>query len=287
MALMSNRRPTSKTVEKEVFIASRRRCCLCMFLLGKSDVCQGQIAHLNRDPSDSRFENLVFLCLGHHDEYDSRRGQSKGFSLLEVKEYRDRLYKRHQATTKMLSEQMAVELAPLTETSQYELLRKRFDEELGFTLEAWRYPLWQVANEPDFFAYKASNRCDGVCLIERIDLPDGRIVIACIETTGNPGNSITNNVEALCFQVCERFDIPAERLVWLEHYDYYDEAEWSMVTFGRTPPEKPFGDPEWTTMTAEMWRDLQLRPKKRLEKWSGNFRSKLTKLFRWPTEGIL
>jgi hypothetical protein len=283
--------PASKSVEKDVLTASRRRCCLCAFLLNRNDIRQGQIAHLNRDPSDSRFENLVFLCLEHHDDYDSRREQSKGFSSLEVQEYRDRLYSKYKTSTKISSQQLtatdAVELAPLPETSQYERLRKRFDRELRFTSAPWKYPLWQVANEPDFFAYKAGNRCDGVCLLERIDLPDGRIVIACIETAGNLGNSVTNCVEALCFQVCERFDIPAERLVWLEHYDYDERGEWSMVTFARRPPENPFENPKWTTMTPEMWRDLQLKPKKRLDKWRGHFISKLTKLFHWPTEAIL
>jgi len=278
--VMGKRMPSGKSVEKDVVTASRRRCCLCVFLLGQDNVCNGQIVHLNRDPSDSRFENLVFLCLEHHDQYDTRRSQSKGFLPLEVQEYRDRLYARYPAATKTPSEPFAVELEPLAETSQYERLRKRFDRELHVTSAPWRYPLWQVANEPEFFAYKSGNRCDGVCLVERIDLPDGRIVIACIETAGNPGNSITNNVEMLCFQVCERFDIPAERLVWLEHYDYDEDAEWSMVTFQRRPPEHPFEDPRWTTMNPEIWRGLKLKPRKPLEKWRGHFRSKLRSFFR-------
>ena len=37
------------------------------------------------------FENLVFLCLSHHDEYDSRRSQSKGLLLEEVREYRNKI----------------------------------------------------------------------------------------------------------------------------------------------------------------------------------------------------
>ncbi len=167
----------------------------------------------------------------------------------------------------------------MPDTSEYDIVRSRFSEKLDFTLQPWRYPLWQVANQPEFFAYKAGNRSDGVCLIERIDLPDGRIVIVCIETAGNPGVSITNSVEELCFQVCERFEIPAERLVWLEHYDY-DEL------FGQKPPDGTFRDPEWTEVTSEIWRGLRLRPKKKMEKRLGQFESKLTKLFNWPTEAI-
>ena len=81
-------------------------------------------------------------------------------------------------------------------------------------LEApWSFPTWQVANEPELFPYKGKNGWDGICLIERIDLPDGRIVIAAIQVPGNPGNSITNSAEVLCFQVCERFRVNAHKFM--------------------------------------------------------------------------
>jgi hypothetical protein len=288
--MMKVRRPATKSVEKEVLTASRRRCCLCVFLTGPDDVKKGQIAHLNRDRSDSRFQNLVFLCLEHHDEYDGRTGQSKGLTLEEVKEYRDRLYSRNGALptpAELTALAHSTELSPLPDTSEYDEVRNRFSKDLEFTRNPWRYPLWQVANEPEFFAYKAGNRADGVCLVERIDLPDGRIVISCIAVTGNPGNSITNCVEELCFQVCERFEIPAEKLVWLEHYDYDDDAEWNMVEFKRMPPDRPFEDPTWIRMTPEMWRDLRLKPKKRLQRRHNSYRSKIAKLFHWPVEALL
>lgn len=287
---MSVRRPASKSIEKDVLTASRRRCCLCVFLVGRDEVRKGQIAHINRDRSDSRFENLVFLCLEHHDEYDGRTSQSKGFSGEEVRAYRDQLYRKNgefPSASEIKAMAESAELAPLPETTEYELVRRRFSDELNFTAASWRFPLWQVANQPDLFAYKAGNRSDGVCLIERIDLPDSRIVIACIEVAGNPGNSITNCVEELCFQVSERFEIPAERLVWLEHYDYYEDAEWSVVDFKRTPPDRPFEDPTWTRMTPEMWREMRLRPKKNLKHRHGQYESKITKLFHWPSEAIL
>jgi hypothetical protein len=279
------RKPASKTVERAVLMASRRRCCACAFLHDRYEVRKGQIAHLNRNPADSRFENLVFLFLEHHDEYDSQPSQSKGFSPQEIREYRDRLYARFKETptsAQLVTLSDSSELDPLPKTSEYAEVRARFAGELAFINKPWRYPLWQLANEPELFAYKAGNRADGVCLIERIDLPDGRVVIACMAIAGNPGNSITNCVEDLCFQVCERFEIPASRLVWLEHYDYYDEDEWSMVEFRRMPPERPFEDPTWTPMTPELWRDLRLKPKKRLQSWDNSYKSKLTKLFPWP-----
>jgi hypothetical protein len=259
-------------------------------LNNRNDIRKGQIAHLNRDPTDSRFENLVFLCLEHHDEYDSRTSQSKGLLLEEIREYRDRLYEKNRDSTliaKHASMSSVAELKPLPNISQYQELEDRFSEKLCFVSKPWRFPLWQSADEPEFFAYKAPNRIDGVCLIERIDLPDGRIVVICIATAGNPGNSITNCVEALCFQVCSRFDIPSDRLVWIEHYDYDEPAEWRLVTFAKSPANQPFLDPTWTTMSAEMWRDLRLRPKKRLRSIYGSYASKVTKLFPWPPDTAL
>ncbi len=288
---MGKRKPPKRSVEMDVLIASRRRCCLCVFLNGRDEVRSGQIAHLNHDPSDSRFENLVWLCLEHHNEYDARTSQSKGLTLEEVKEYRDRLYAKNDPHGKEgfadgSSPDEAVELQMLPPTSEYESARRNFPEELDFISAPWRSPLWQIANEPEFFAYKASNRADGVCLIERIDLPNEKIVIACIQMAGNPGRSITNCVEELCFQVCERFKIPADRLIWLENYDFIKPQEWTMVTFAKMPPQGPFTDPKWIEMTPKLWSELRLRPKKKLTQKHGHFNSKLTKLFHWPTRAL-
>lgn len=285
---MGKRTPIGRAVEQTVLLNSRRRCCLCVFLGNRDEVRKGQIAHLNRDPNDSRFENLVFLCLEHHDDYDGKTSQSKGFTLEEVREYRDQLYRRYQDPAQIVKNSTTdiADLEPLPETSQYDKLKQRFTKELSYVGRPWRYSLWQTANEPEFFAYNSDGVADGVCLIERIDLPDGRIVIACIQTEGNPGTSITNSVEAICFQVCARFDIPADRLVWLEHYDNNDYTDWSMVVFEQRPPDHPFRNPRWVDMTPELWRQLQLKPRKKLEKQGYRFISKLAKMFEWPTNAI-
>jgi len=52
---------------------------------------QVQIAHISRDASDSAYENLAILCLPHHDQYDSKTSQSKGFTPQELRYYKDRL----------------------------------------------------------------------------------------------------------------------------------------------------------------------------------------------------
>ena len=257
------RRPPTGFDEKRVLIASRRRCCVCVYLEGRNDRRRGQIAHLNRDRTDSRFENLVWLCLEHHDEYDGRPSQSKGFTPDEVRHYRERLY----------AENKSPEQSHSSDNSQE---------------ATWRYPLYQVANQPELFAYKAPGGMDGICLIERIDIPDGRIVVVCIEVSGNPGQSITNSVEHICSQVCRRFAISPDKLVWLEYYDHPRMGKWMAVKFGGWSVDGRFFEhPVWEPMTPNMWRDLRLRPKKRLTREGLSYISPVKKLFPWPAEAIL
>ena len=82
-----------KETESEILLKSGRRCCLCYGLYGDFKVKRGQLAHVNRDSSNSEFDNLAFLCLEHHDIYDSRTSQSKSITESEVKFYRNILYK--------------------------------------------------------------------------------------------------------------------------------------------------------------------------------------------------
>lgn len=78
--------------QTRVITLSRRRCALCFGLEGDLSVKRGQIAHLDHNPSNNELDNVVFLCLPHHDEYDSPTSQSKGLQLKEVKIYRESLY---------------------------------------------------------------------------------------------------------------------------------------------------------------------------------------------------
>ncbi len=89
---MSKRTPPSESVVTSVLIQSRRRCCLCFGLFNTHEVKSGQIAHLDQNRENNAESNLAFLCLDHHDEYDSRTSQRKGMSIGEVKEYRKQLY---------------------------------------------------------------------------------------------------------------------------------------------------------------------------------------------------
>jgi hypothetical protein len=85
------RKTTAKKTETDALARSRHRCALCYGLYRDSTVKQGQLAHLDRNPANSSYANLVFLCLPHHDQYDSSTSQSKNFSPGELRRYRGEL----------------------------------------------------------------------------------------------------------------------------------------------------------------------------------------------------
>jgi hypothetical protein len=85
---VGERKKIPDNVVAGVLETSKRRCCICVALRCDVSEKKGQIAHLDRDPSNNDPDNLAFLCLEHHDQYDSRPSQSKGFTLEEVKRYR-------------------------------------------------------------------------------------------------------------------------------------------------------------------------------------------------------
>ena len=87
------RKSIPDATQTSILLNSRRRCCLCFWLKGEDEVKKGQIAHLDGDNENSAEDNLVFLCLEHHDEYDGIPRLSKGLREQEVKQWRDELYK--------------------------------------------------------------------------------------------------------------------------------------------------------------------------------------------------
>lgn len=89
---MGNRPKVPTALEEQVLTASRRRCSLCFGLNRDTNIKKGQIAHLDGDRENNSFDNLVFLCLEHHAEYDSRSPQTKGITPAELRTYRRELY---------------------------------------------------------------------------------------------------------------------------------------------------------------------------------------------------
>lgn len=80
---MKRKTITSETQE-QVLYRSRRRCALCYAYNFDFGQKKGQIAHLDHNPSNNAQNNLVFLCLEHHDQYDSTTSQSKSLTREEV-----------------------------------------------------------------------------------------------------------------------------------------------------------------------------------------------------------
>ncbi len=96
--MSGKRRSWPADVQDQVLVATRRRCCLCYFLDGIKHQRKGQLSHIGQDPSRSTFDDAVWLCLEHHDQYDSSTSQSKGLRQGEVRDYRDKLYEELEAT---------------------------------------------------------------------------------------------------------------------------------------------------------------------------------------------
>jgi len=88
---MSNRQSIPSSIETLVLMQSARRCALCFGFEGNLKRQKGQIAHIDHDASNAKEENLVYLCLEHHDEYDSKTSQVKGITEVELSAYKERL----------------------------------------------------------------------------------------------------------------------------------------------------------------------------------------------------
>lgn len=71
-------------IQADVLRRSRRRCALCFAYNFNTETKQGQIAHIDRDTANNDPDNLIFLCLEHHDAYDTRTNQSKGINAEEL-----------------------------------------------------------------------------------------------------------------------------------------------------------------------------------------------------------
>lgn len=89
---MAKRPKPPKDIETAVLTQCARRCCLCVGLDGDESPKDGQIAHLDDDPSNNDPDNLAWLCLNHHGKWHCRGNMTKGLTADEVKAYRARLH---------------------------------------------------------------------------------------------------------------------------------------------------------------------------------------------------
>jgi hypothetical protein len=85
------RKAVQPTVLTDTLVSSRRRCAICFGLNRDTSLKSGQVAHLDHDASNNDPPNLAFLCLEHHDIYDSKTRQSKNITKGEVMAFRAEL----------------------------------------------------------------------------------------------------------------------------------------------------------------------------------------------------
>jgi hypothetical protein len=88
---MARKRIPKKTQEN-VLLNSKRRCCWCFRYNNDKRTKRGQIAHVDGDNTNTDESNLAYLCLDCHDEYDTKRSQSKGLLEQELIAARDVLH---------------------------------------------------------------------------------------------------------------------------------------------------------------------------------------------------
>jgi len=91
-ANLPKRKSFPRDVETAVLTKCRRRCAFCFVLENDITAKPGEIAHIDRDPSNASLENAAYLCMGHHDEYDSTPSQTKGLTPDELREHQAMLY---------------------------------------------------------------------------------------------------------------------------------------------------------------------------------------------------
>ncbi|WP_373078049.1 hypothetical protein [Fusobacterium varium] len=74
-----------------ILTKSKRRCAYCFGLHGDLKVKHGQIAHIDRNNENNSENNLAFLCLEHHNVYDSTFKQTINLFPQELINYKTQL----------------------------------------------------------------------------------------------------------------------------------------------------------------------------------------------------
>jgi hypothetical protein len=86
---MARREPVPSDILNDLLFQSGRRCCICYGLDHDLNVkTYGKIVRLNRNSADNRPDNLAYLCLEHHNVYETGTPLVMG----DVKKFRASLY---------------------------------------------------------------------------------------------------------------------------------------------------------------------------------------------------
>jgi hypothetical protein len=120
------------SVETSVLVKCRRRCALCYGLNNDSAEKRGQLAHID-DPEDIDEKNAAWLCIPHHELYDSTSRQAKGYTPGELRSHQEALW-AFVTTIKNENETKEQAAAPPT---------------AGITLDVYdrRIPMYRIARQ--------------------------------------------------------------------------------------------------------------------------------------------
>ena len=85
------RKPFPDSVEISVLTKCKRRCALCFGINNDDTEKRGQLVHVDRDGENIDEDNAAFLCLPHHELYDSTSRQARGYMPGELKRHQETL----------------------------------------------------------------------------------------------------------------------------------------------------------------------------------------------------
>lgn len=77
--------------QTDLFFKCRRRCALCFVYDDDKGQKEGQINHINKDETNHKSSNLIWLCINHHSAYHTRGRIAKGYTQHELKSWKDLL----------------------------------------------------------------------------------------------------------------------------------------------------------------------------------------------------
>lgn len=77
-----NRVEIPTDIAQQVLVSSRHTCCICREI-------QGQIHHIDEDPSNNDMDNLAVLCVYCHQKVHTQAPFQRGFKPEHIKQYRN------------------------------------------------------------------------------------------------------------------------------------------------------------------------------------------------------
>lgn len=107
------------------------------------------------------------------------------------------------------------------------------------------------------YRFKGLGDCDSICSL-KIDRAKNLVIAS--EVVENTGTSITNAAAQLATEICDKYSLNKERLIWIEHYFHKnyqggkEEERYDLVTFMQYG--RKLVAPKWSPLAKEKILDL-------------------------------